>query len=370
MCAIIAATALLDAPRANADPLQASPETLTTSAQQANARTGASFVVAPIPLSDPAIGSGLGFGAMALYHKDADGRPWTTGLGGFYADSSSWAVAIFHKAHFHNDLYRLTAIGGYGDFNLDFFGIGQNAGQRAHSVAMEEEGGGGLVDVLVRVRPHLYFGLRYRGAAVNTTFKTLDVLPPELQLPDIQLESKTSALGFAAEYDTRDSEYNPRRGLLADAQYIFPDQAFGGDFDYQRVNVALNGYHGLGASTVLAWRGSMCWSSDGAPFYDLCSFGAQNDLRGYQAGQYRDHAMFAVQTELRQHLFWRVGGTAFVGVGEVAHAFGDISSDDLLPAAGFGLRLEASKQYRINVSADLAVGDHSSGFYFYIGEAF
>ena len=34
-----------------------------------------------------------------------------------------------------------------------------------------------------------------------------------------------------------------------------------------------------------------CATGQGAPFWDLCFYGQNNDLRGYAAGQYRDHAM-------------------------------------------------------------------------------
>jgi len=334
----------------------------------ANGNTDRSFIITPIPISDPAIGTGLGLGGMVLYKPGNSAKPWTSGLGGLYTDSASWAVAAFQKAHFADDSYRLTALAGYGIFNIDFFGIGQDAGSRGISIGLEQEGAAALVDFLGRVRPHTYLGLRYRGATVNTKVDTTTLPFPDLNLPAIELESTISALGLAAEYDTRDSEYGPRKGYFAEAQWLFADEAFGSDFDYPSATAALNGYVPVGESTTLAWRGSLCWTGDGGPFYDLCNYGSQHDLRGYSNGQYRDHAMFAVQAEVRQHLFGRFGAVAFAGVGGVAPSFGDM--DKLLPAAGIGLRFEASRQYRVNLSIDFAVGDDSNGFYFYVGEAF
>ena len=117
-------------------------------------------------------------------------------------------------------------------------------------------------------------------------------------------------------------------------------------------------------------RASVCGAEGNVPFYDLCLFGAHNDLRGYVVGQYRDKAMYAVQAEYRRPLFDRFGFVAFAGVGSIAKSFGSFNSDDLLPSVGAGVRYMASRKYRVNVSMDYAVGKSFHGFYFYIGEAF
>jgi outer membrane protein assembly factor BamA len=367
--AAIVSLSLLSAATAHAEPLEGAPDRLSEPSNNvAQASTHPSFVAMPIPMSDPAIGTGLGIAAMALYNEDAGG-PWTTGVGGLYTDNGTWAAALFHKAHFDHDRYRLTAAVAYGNFNLDFYGIGAEAGSRDVSIGLNEKGYGVLLNALVRVRPHAYLGLRLRALRVDTTVNDLDLPFPDLDLPPLELQSTTSALGLAAQYDTRDNQFAPRRGLLFNGNVIYAAEAFGSDFEYPRTELQFNGYQSVG-ETVVAWRGSVCWSGDDTPFYDLCSFGTQNDLRGYTAGQFRDHAMFAIQAELRRHFFWRIGGVAFAGVGGVANDFGSFEQDQLLPAAGVGLRIEASRRYHVNLSVDYAVGDDSSAVYFYVGEAF
>ena len=132
----------------------------------------------------------------------------------------------------------------------------------------------------------------------------------------------------------------------------------------------MNGYRPAGSQATLAWRASLCSVGDATPFYDLCSFGTANDLRGYVAGQYRDHAMYAVQAEYRRHLFWRIGAVAFAGLGEVGPSFKRMTTENLLPSAGLGLRFQASKTYKVNASIDYAWGKDSQALYFAIGEAF
>jgi outer membrane protein assembly factor BamA len=329
----------------------------------------ASFVAMPIPLSNPAIGTGLGVAALAIYQPQGSVRPWTSGAGGLYTDSKSWGAVVFQKAYLGGDKYRVAAGAGTGVFNVDFFGIGSDAGSDGRSIALEQKVSGAVVEVLSHLGTNVHVGLRYRYIKMDSTFDTASRFP-NLQLPQIQLQSQVSQLGLAGEFDTRNSEYFPQSGLYANAQWLVSADALGSDFDYPRFTGAVNGYHSVNDKTVLAWRGSVCRAGENGPFYDLCNYGQSNDLRGYTAGQYRDHAMFAVQAEVRRKIHGRFGAVAFVGVGEVANEFSKMNPKDLLPAAGVGARFEASTKYHVNLSIDYAVGDGSSALYFYVGEAF
>ncbi len=369
LCGVLAAlpTSLWATP-SRAQDVESTTATIRTPTEQVG-HIKPSFVAMPIPVANPAIGNGLGVAALAIYQPGGSARPWTSGVGGLYTDTKSWGVAAFQKAYLGGDKYRITAGVGTGVFNVDFFGIGSDAGSQGRSISLEQKSSGALAEVLMGLGDHFHAGLRYRYIKMDTTVDTASLLP-RFQLPDIELQSQVSQLGLAGEYDTRDNEYNPRAGVYANAQWLYASDALGSDFDYPRITAAVNGYHEVNDKTVLAWRGSMCRSGDGAPFYDLCNFGQNNDLRGYTAGQYRDHAMFAVQGEVRRKIYKRFGVVAFVGVGEVASEFSKVNTKDLLPAAGAGVRFEASTKYHVNVAIDYAVGDGTSALYFSIGEAF
>jgi outer membrane protein assembly factor BamA len=327
-------------------------------------------VVMPIPQANPALGNGLALAALALYQPSGTGGVWTTGVGGLYTDTDSWAAAVFQKAHFAQDRLRITAGGGYGDMNLDFYGVGAGAGERDFSIGLNQKGVFVLAQGLYRVAPDLYLGAQYRFLKVDTTLdQDGPPLFPDLDLPAFELESQVSGVGPAAEYDTRDVEYGPTKGLYAQAQWLWNGDLVGSDFNYSKFTGSVNGYHGVGQG-VLAWRGSLCAAGDGAPFYDLCMYGQQNDLRGYAGGQYRDRALWAAQVEYRQPLFWRFGAVAFAGLGGVAPGISHLGDSTVLPAAGVGLRFAASKKYKVNMSLDAAWGKDSSAVYFYLGEAF
>jgi hypothetical protein len=91
-----------------------------------------------------------------------------------------------------------------------------------------------------------------------------------------------------------------------------------------------------------------CSANGSVPFYDLCLFGFNNDLRGYTTGEFQHRRMFATQGEYRLELPKRLGLVAFGGVGGTARRWNEFRSDQLLPAAGAGLRFTLDKKNHIN----------------------
>jgi len=114
----------------------------------------------------------------------------------------------------------------------------------------------------------------------------------------------------------------------------------------------------------------LCGLDGDPPFYELCLFGLRSDIRGYQAGRYRDRLMYAVQSEYRKTLGQRWGVVLFAGAGEVAKNWDSFSADNILPAGGTGIRFNLSKTRRINMRADIAYGKNGWSWNFSLGEAF
>jgi hemolysin activation/secretion protein len=99
-------------------------------------------------------------------------------------------------------------------------------------------------------------------------------------------------------------------------------------------------------------------------------YGRNNDLRGYSTGQYRDKAMLAAQAEMRWTLGHRWGAVAFGGIGSIGPSFSELLQQKMLPSIGAGLRWQASKDYKMNVSLDVAFTKDDRAVYLYVGEAF
>ena len=323
-----------------------------------------SFVVAPIPIVNPTIGNGLAVAALMLYKIDPKSPVSTTAIAAGYTDTDSWGVGVMQDAKFAEDRWRIVggaaiAVARYElyvpDISPDFH------------FSTEQRLSGGLLQVMRRVAPELYAGLRYKIATVNFP-------PPEAAqdlIPEAGIDFNIGGLGVVAEWDSRNHSFQPNGGHRAVFRSNFSRDAFGADLDYDTYSLAFNHYRkGFRDQDVFAWRVSLCSSSNDTPFFERCQFGSSNDLRGYPVGRYYDDAMYTAQIEYRAPLWKRLGAVAFAGVGSVASSFSDFGSSDTLAAGGVGLRILASKEQRLNVSIDFAVGRDESTLYMYIGEAF
>ena len=329
-----------------------------------------SFVVLPIPQSNPALGSGLVLAGVAFYQPAGSPRPWMTGAAVLWTDNGSRGGGVFQKAYLRGDLYRVSAFAGGANLNVKFYGIGARQANRDISVPIEQSGRAVQLDGLRRLRPNLYAGLRLRAAQVETSLRFEGEASEEFDLEALQLDTRIGGPGLLLQYDSRDSEMYPSTGRYANLQLQWNLASFGSDLRYDRQELSYNHYRSLSPKGVLALRGALCRASDGAPFFDICLFGASNDLRGYETGQYRDRAMGAVQAEYRWQFARRWGALFFAGVGGVAPSMGDLADARALPSGGMGLRFKASTAYNVNVSLDYAVGRDTDAVYVYIGESF
>ncbi|HEY1926198.1 MAG TPA: BamA/TamA family outer membrane protein [Caulobacteraceae bacterium] len=365
---------------------EAAPAAIDKTAEAAKHAHG--LLAVPIPIIDPQIGDGLIPVGSYFYSPVKGGRPWVTGVAGLYTSKKDWALGVAQQADLMDGRLRVLGLAGYGQFYLDFFGTGVAAGATGRSIKLNQNGEGVLASVLYDFigKGHLYTGLRYQGVRINTSvatqlspdiLQTIQPFPGLPPIPPVNLPSKSpvlkttdSLLGPAFEYDTRNSEFMPTKGVYIEGHWLVGGHALGSTFDYNKLQLAANGFIPLDKNTVLALRAIFCRSSDGAPFYDLCLYGTQHDLRGYEGGRYRDHAMEAAQVEIRRHLFWRIGAVAFGGFGGVAPTVGGLFATKPLPAGGVGLRFQPVKTIPVNMSVDYAWGVDSHALYLYLRDAF
>jgi outer membrane protein assembly factor BamA len=336
-------------------------------------------VAAPIPISNPTIGTGLGaVGALLfpLTRSDTISPPAVGGLGGFYTDSNSFGFGLAMRAYLAEDHWRALAGGAYGKFHYDVFPIGIGPGSDAKSIPIVQEVTGLSAEALRRVSETFLVGARYRYVQTNLKIESGD-LGSEAAPPERDFSVPLAALGLRVQSDSRDSTFYPLKGALFDLNADFYDPAFGSRRVFQSYKAYGNVYVSTGERQVLAARLSACSVRGDAPFYALCLFGMKNDLRGYQVGKYLNRAMLAAQAEYRLSLpeslgfFGHFGFVGFAGVGEVAPGFGDFTSENLLPSAGLGVRYLLAKQNRVNFRLDYAWGKAGNrGLYVGVGEAF
>jgi len=335
-------------------------------------RWPADLVVAPIPGRSPQMGWTLTLGAGYFLEPRKEGSESPPSLlGGFamIAENGSYAYGGGAKLNLMDDDLRIKVGGGYFDILYKFYGVGDIENDSGIGIDILQEGPMYFASASWRVWNKLYVGLGYLGGNVDTRLR-LNInqlgLPPDFD-PSVKLD--IGAISLPIEFDTRDHEQFPRTGWLVSGRGLFYRESAGGDFDAETFKVSANHYRPMGEQNVLALRGYVRVTSDGAPFFLLSTFGGSTDLRGYPSGRYRDRMMYALQGEYRWHYSDRWIFTGFAGFGEVAESFGDFG-ENFLPAVGIGARFVLSQKHRVGLSADIAVGDDGAEYYFGVGEAF
>ena len=332
----------------------------------------AEWLVAPVPFLKPTFGWGVGLAAGCIYQPlrdQVDAPAWVSGVGGFYTQNKSWGIGGGHKMNLDHDNWRLSFGGGYADLYYDFYGIGSDAGNSDHAIALNQQVSGGKIEALRRIARDWYGGIGYLYANSRTRLDSASSsLPQSLGINANELQANIGAMGLHLQRDSRDSQFFPTRGALLDVTANLFDPAFGSDFTFQAYELDCNQYLCLATNHVLALRGYGRFTSGRVPYFALCSFGSKGDLRGYTPGRYRDKMMLAAQAEYRWRITERLGAVAFAGIGGVAPQFN--AFDTLLPSGGVGVRYVIAKRNNISLRFDTAWGKNEHAFYFGIGEAF
>ena len=343
----------------------------TTSTQPKKPKRG-QLIIAPIPITSPAVGRGLVLAVgyvFKLNQEDEKSPPSTVGVVGALTSSGTRGGGVGGRLYFGENKYQTTFVIAKGRVDVDFYGIGRIPGKEAIKVPIR---GGGTVffgEFMRNVWKDIFVGPRYQHRKIYTRLDGPQT-PGGFEIPPIDLQSTTVALGFHIQRDKRDSTFYPTKGSLFDATGDFFDESLGSKRQYQNYKVEYNVYREVGNKQVLAYRGMICSANQSVPFYDLCLFGTNSDLRGYTGGQFQNRRMFATQAEYRRELKGRLGVVAFGGVGGIANRWNAFRSDELLPAAGAGLRFKLDKKNHINYRVDFAVGREGRTLSIGVGEAF
>lgn len=317
-----------------------------------------SLIPIPIPIVSPTFGSGMVLGLGYVFKlKMSDTASPPSAIGGAFAFTSSGTRAgvIGGRLYFAENKYQTTFALGKGRAIYDFYGIGARPGQPAVSVELRQSGTAVFAEFMRNMGKNIFVGPRYQYRTISTRLNNPST-PGGFEIPAIDLVSTTSALGFHVQRDLRDNSFYPTKGSVWNFTGDFFAKALGSNRDYQVYKASYNGYRKIGKGQVLAYRGSACSVSDRTPFFDLCYYGSSSDLRGYTTGEFQNHRMFATQVEYRKELPYRLGLVGFAGFGGVARRWSDFRFDELLPAAGVGIRFKLDKTNHINYRVDFGVG--------------
>jgi outer membrane protein assembly factor BamA len=331
-----------------------------------------SFVIAPLPIVSPAIGTGIvpivGY-ITPVPQKEREETPSVIGAGGLITNNGSRAFFLGTDLYFNQSRYEVEAVYAHGSLDYSLYGTGFINGTADLKLPLEQSGQAFFIKALRRMRWNTYVGPRFTtGSSFIIVKPTSGKLPP--LPPEVGLHTQLRSLGLEIWRDTRPNRFYPVKGSVLDFTGDFFAQFLGSKYSYQSYKFTFNKYFSLPKKQVLAYNGFFCATGGKPPFYGNCIYGTNNELRGYTAGRYLDRYMVATQVEDRLELPWRLGVVGFVGIGGVDPGVVNFRTSHFLPGGGTGIRFMLSKSYHVNLRTDFAWGKDNFTWAMGVGEAF
>jgi len=295
----------------------------------------------------------------------------TTSLVGMLTSNRSWIAGLGQKLYLSQDHWRLKANLGFVSVNQRFYGYGGN--ETGAYVNMTMEAVFALAEGLYQIFPHGYAGLQlsYRQSRFLGKDAQADAV---IEAAGINRTWDRNLLpGLRFDYDSRNLQTAPWSGLLTAFTLTGASEALGSTNSYASLSVIYSQFLALDAKkrNVLAWNVNVQGGFGDVPFDEYPDIGGNKALRGYIRGQFTDKNMLTTQVEWRWGPYWhRIGSVVFAGVGKVFPAWNKFGSQAWLPSGGFGLRVAAIPERRMNARLDFAWGKEGGTIYFSVGEAF
>jgi len=181
---------------------------------------------------------------------------------------------------------------------------------------------------------------------------------------------RASGVGFVVHYDTRDNIFFPQVGQNIEVSAMLFHRLFASHYAFTRYAFDIRQYISSFASHVIALHALAVFSTGEVPFFMMPMIGGQYQMRGYYEGRFRHNHLLVGQVEYRIPVWWRLGVNFFAGLGTVAPYLTSFRAKDFKPSIGIGLRFTLNEKEKLNGRVDFAFGQHTSGFYITIEEAF
>ncbi len=316
----------------------------------------------PIPVSNPTFGTGLVLGGAYFYPQteaQKKAQPASvTGAAGFYSDNDSSAFLVGHQTFLKDDKWRIGGVAGVVDLRLEL---------------RSSESGGASIDWIIEgegfyAQTTRVIGKKWRAGILARYLDFDEQFSVNLQNVDFNLEANTisSGLGAVAEYDNRETPFNPYTGNRFEFGVLANSRSLGGDDSYESYDANYSSYHSVHPSVVLAWEVKACYRSDGTPLWDACYI----NLRGFSFTEYIGQASAATQAEARWRFHGKWGAVAFVGGGYYSNSFNDLRDREIIPSYGVGLRYMVLPSKRINLRLDYGRSNDNDAIYLSVMEAF
>jgi outer membrane protein assembly factor BamA len=339
------------------------------------AETPRKITIAGIPVASYNRAVGFFFGAMgSLYYKvsesDTISPSSSTLLWGGVTTNSSYALGGMQNLYLREDRWRLSFVGAHGTFVYQFFQDIPASGQYNESgqwIDYSSKGEFVRLDVKRLTVTNVYVGAVVLGNWTTTEF---DIIDPGTGT-NLTSQATLISLGYTVSYDGRDEISFPTRGFLVNFENRFVREALGASNNYDKFKISANYFWDIrkDRKSILVTRLFADIASGDVPFQAQNTVG-RDDLRGYSEGKYRGNQVYAIQAELRQNVYGRIGMVGFLGAGSAVDKVSDIPDSEFLPSIGAGIRYLAIPEEKVRIGIDIGVGRDDWSLAFRIGETF
>ena len=316
----------------------------------------------------------IAFGVGSIYSFRSPGselntRPSNIKLAFTYSQLRQMIISFIPEMYFNNESIFFNGFYTFYKFPDKYWGIGnntQNSAEESYTPYYLRT----FTNLQKQLKPGLYIGLRFQLEYIDLTKTDNNGVLQFHTIPGSE-GGIASGFGLIFNYDTRDHIYYPTNGNYYQIYAVFFDKVLASDYKFNHFTFDLRKYVPVFESHVLAFQSYNIFIQGNPPFQMMGLLGGSYWMRGYYYGRYRDKNMVTFQTEYRFPLFWRFGGVAFAGFGDVAPEFKKFNTNTIKWTFGTGLRFTFDAQEKINARLDFGFGnDGNFGFYAMVVEAF
>ncbi|MCJ2376969.1 hypothetical protein LNL84_08990 [Vibrio sp. ZSDZ34] len=325
------------------------------------------FAAFPVPITDDALGIGLGVNAMYLHDREEGAsNPSTSMFYGQYTDSGSGMAIVGHEHIFAHDAWRAGFYAGHFSLNLKYTGrIGMQLPKAAQYSSYSNFV---YAEARKQIVQDLYLGVQ--GLWSGGDAKLNDKTDPAIKKAfEDHMSGSNHAVGLLMTYDTRDSMMGATQGLNVDLSTLHysTDNKTGKSFD--RFDAEVSQYFPIG-DDVLAYRVIGKEMLGETPEYEFVT----PNLRGADWNKYRGSALYQAEIEYRHRFTSLWSGVAFAGAAVISNDQNQPHhsvQSEVIPSAGIGVRYLLNAKERFTVGVDAAVSKMgNTSFYIRFGEAF
>jgi outer membrane protein assembly factor BamA len=338
-------------------------------------KTKNSFIVAPLITNTKE--TSWAFGAASAYifrtdRKDTTLRASTIPMGLLYTLNNQIIAGIGANIFLPREEYIFRFESSFSKFPDKFWGLGNNTDSREEDFERYT-----FTQIFLnpqfykKIKKNLFVGIGYNIQGVFS-IDTNTANPPRA----FSYFGKDNVLGIANNpdgkylvsgfdlifnFDSRNNAYVPNKGELVRVRISQFYKGIGSDFNFGFLEIDFRKFFKTGVKSSFGINSYMIFNVGDVPFRNLATLGGRNYMRGYYDGRFRDKKYISFQGEYRFPIWWRFGGAAFLGFGQVANSFQDFHFDGFKVSFGGGLRIAILPKEKLNLRVDYGFGIVGSG---------